>query len=356
MVVTYWRIGCLALVACAAASCDATPEGGTLTGDGGADASTEVDDVTVDTTEPPLDAPIQDAADLSWHPAPALPSPRQSAACAAFGGAIFVAGGLVLPSTSNPAIDELLRLDPGAPAWSVRKPMPVATCCMAVATMGERIFFAGGYQADGMTPSDRLLVYDPAADSWQEGPPMPTPRALATAVEWNGQLAVVGGRTGFPWTVTGVIELFDPVGATWSRAPTTEPTPREAAVGVRAGGKLIVAGGYPDRSLYGVDTVDIFETNWSAGPTMPRAGGQMAFGVTAQGLVVAGGWGPSGHSGASSIWDLHGPAWTRLPDLPTARAGACGAIVGNDFYAVGGGQFTPGGLWTSVAAVEVLRQ
>jgi hypothetical protein len=32
----------------------------------------------------------------------------------AFGQAFFVAGGLVLPSTSNPAIDELLRFDPGS--------------------------------------------------------------------------------------------------------------------------------------------------------------------------------------------------------------------------------------------------
>jgi N-acetylneuraminic acid mutarotase len=183
---------------------------------------------------------------------------------------------------------------------------------------------------------------------------MPTPRALAVAIEWKGKLAVVGGRTGFPWHVTGAFEIFDPVSATWSQGPTTEPTPREAAAVVSASGRLIVAGGYPDGSLYGVDTVDVFETTWSAGPAMPGAGGQLAFGMTAYGLVVAGGWRFGGHTGASAIWDLRGPAWTSLPDMATARAGACGATIGNDFYAVGGGQYTPGGMWTSVAVVEAL--
>jgi len=65
----------------------------------------------------------------------------------------------------------------------------------------------------------------------------------------------------------------------------------------------------------------------------------MAFGVIAQGLVVAGGWGPSAHSPASALWDLHAAAWTSLPDMANARAGACGANVGGDFYVVGGGQY-----------------
>jgi hypothetical protein len=183
---------------------------------------------------------------------------------------------------------------------------------------------------------------------------MPTPRANAAAVEWNGKLAIVGGTTGVPWTTTGVIELFDPASATWSQGPTTELTPRGAAATVRAGGKLIVAGGYPERSLYGVNTVEVFDTTWSEGPPMPYLGGQLAFAVIPQGLVVAGGWGPSGHTASSAIWDLHAAAWTSLPDMGTPRAGACGANVGNDFYAVGGGQFV-GIQWESVAVMEVLH-
>jgi N-acetylneuraminic acid mutarotase len=298
--------------------------------------------------------PLSDAGALSWHRATALPSPRQSASCVEFGGALYVAGGLVLPSDASTAFtDELLRFDLGSSTWVARTPMPSATCCTAAARLGTKIYVAGGYESDGTTRSNRLLIYDPTSDSWQAGPPMPTRRANAVAVEWNGKLAVVGGGIESQ-KITGVIELFDPATASWSPGPTAEPTPKATAAIVNANGRMIVAGGYPELSLYGTNTVDVFDTTWSAGPPMPVTGGQMAFGVIAAGLVVAGGWGPTLHSAASAIWDMHSTSWSSLPDMTTARAGACGANVGGDFYAVGGGQFT-GIAWTSVSDVEVLR-
>ena len=72
-------------------------------------------------------------------------------------------------------------------------------------------------------------------------------------------------------------------------------------------------------------------------------------------LVLAGGWGPAAHTDFVDAWLPGSAAWDEVPPLSVARAGACGATLGDALYVVGGGVYEGAGVWQSVDAVDVLR-
>jgi N-acetylneuraminic acid mutarotase len=153
-----------------------------------------------------------------WRTLPSLAKKRQNAMGVAVGDTMYVIGGL----GPNALLTDVERLDSTQTAWTFATPLPNAQCCAAAAAIGGTIAVAGGYGADGHTPTNALLLFDIATEIWTSGPPMPTARANAMAAVWNGKLAVIGGGTQPGATQqTGVIEFYDPIAGTWSTSTLT---------------------------------------------------------------------------------------------------------------------------------------
>ena len=110
------------------------------------------------------DVHIYDPAADRWTPGPAIPA-RGTSGAATVGGAIYVIGG---ESQSKRAVlGEVLRLAPGAGAWTHAAPMPVPRSYARAVVFKESIYVIGGSTDYGASHSSRgsMLVerFEPSA-------------------------------------------------------------------------------------------------------------------------------------------------------------------------------------------------
>jgi non-specific serine/threonine protein kinase len=100
--------------------------------------------------------------------------------------------------------------------------MPTPRTAVAVTGLGDKIYVAGGLEADGSV-SNRVEVYNPAFDSWSEIPPMPEGRHTAGALNWHDELLVIGGfvTEGFDEPTARVFK-YSPVTGEWTENPPLE--------------------------------------------------------------------------------------------------------------------------------------
>jgi N-acetylneuraminic acid mutarotase len=276
---------------------------------------------------------------------------RQSAMGVAVGEAMYVLGGF----DESGLLDDVERLELGDTDWTTAPSLPTPQCCAAAGLIGTVVAIAGGYQADGHTPTDALLLFDTATGDWQSGPPMPTARANAMAAVWDGKLVVIGGGTQYGAVqATGVIESFDPMSNSWSTSPLAV-TPRSAGIAVTDSHRVYVIGGASQNSLYGDPIVEILTAEGvTSAPSLGLARVQVAGGLLPAGLVVAGGWTANLDTAAAEGLLGAQTMWQSLPPMPTSRAGAAAAVVNGSLIVAGGGQFLQS-EWVQQDVVEALE-
>jgi hypothetical protein len=310
--------------------------GGSRGGDAGLDAGTGGEAI---------------ATGFSWNALPSLAKKRQNPMGVALGETMYVLGGF----NESGLLEDVERLDPGQAAWTAAPSLPNPQCCAAAGVLGSVIAVAGGYGADGETPTDALLLFDSTMGTWRSGPPMPTARVNAMGAVWNGKLAVIGGSTQFgSGQVTGVIEIYDPVSNSWTTS-TLAVTPRASGVAVVDSDRIYVIGGVVQNSLYGDSIVEIVTAaGVTVGPSLGLSRAQVAGGLLPAGLAVAGGWTPAFETATAEVLLGARAAWQMLPPMPTKRAGAAAAVVDGSLIVAGGGQFQGAG-WIAQDAVEALR-
>jgi Kelch motif protein/galactose oxidase-like protein len=246
----------------------------------------------------------------TWSPAGNLVSARANHQAVLLGdGRVLVMGGRQpgRPLSSAEIFDPRLRSWTSTGSLLVARDRPQALLLpdgKVLVTGGVSVDTGGSLDASVLfgSPLTTTELYDPATKVWVPGPAMSAGRVgHAMAMLGNGDVFVVGGtRDPAP------AEILDPHTRTW--ASTTEVAPRIApAVGVLAGGRVIVAGGLFEKydpatvqstgyTVVLLSSVDIFDTgtgSWSAGPPMAVARWLATGSVLSDGrLLVCGGGNP----------------------------------------------------------------
>lgn len=127
-----------------------------------------------------------------------LPEPRRSSAAVVLDGSIYLLGGLTgTGSDFGSATSSLWVARPGE-AWQVRAPMPgPARFTASVGAVGGRFLVVGGCTAEGgkIRNLDDILAYDPRRDQWTTLGRLPFPLRGACGLVIGDQLVVFGGYT-----------------------------------------------------------------------------------------------------------------------------------------------------------------
>jgi N-acetylneuraminic acid mutarotase len=153
--------------------------------------------------------------------------------------------------------------------------------------------------------------------------------------------------------------VYDPAADAWETLPATLPTPREHLAAATVEGKLLAIGGrWPGEGNY--DTVEIYDPvsgEWESGAAMPTARGGLTAAAVGNRVHVAGGEDfdsrPTCTYPQHEVYDLETDTWLTFPNLPTPRHGLTSAVVGEEWFVIGGG--TKAAALTLVSSSDLIE-
>lgn len=231
-------------------------------------------------------------------------------------------------STPEPATDGAeptgapTASSPSAPglAWEILEDAPFARLEMAVTAYGGRIWLAGGLSPLGEALTD-VEIFDPATGEWTDGPPLPTGVHHAALVSDGERLMFIGGYIGadFSRITDTVLVLADGAGE-WVAGPTL-PAPRAAGAAAFDGSRVVYAGGFTPDDL-SADVFGLTGDAWERIGSLGNARDHLAATSDGDGTV----WLMGGRIGglASNLADVEvvtDEGVSRLAELPTRRGG-----------------------------------
>ncbi len=193
-----------------------------------------------------------------------MPAGRSAHATCAFGGKIYVFGGISADVYSS-ATNTVYVYDPQNDTWAQKAEMPYANAFCAIAVVDGLIYLMGGSQSISSPPAATVMAYDPVTESWVQGADMPTPRLLAAASVVDAKIYVIGGSTE-NWTsfCHPHVEVYDPATSTWTRRADM-PTARTSLGSCVVDGKIYAIGGYlPTRACTINELYDPATDSWTA--------------------------------------------------------------------------------------------
>lgn len=215
-------------------------------------------------------------------PTGTLNDPRKVSVVAAVGNKILFAGGIPVPTGPGPNFSATVDIyDITTNSWSTAS-LSQARSGMTVATMGSKVFFAGG---TGILPSgsvgltSRIDIYDAIADSWSTME-MPHADGLLSSLASGNKLVIVGGN---------FADIYDAGSKRWTTTNFGQPRYLITANNVK--GKLYFAGGVTNKStLTPTSRIDIYDPatdSWSISQlSKPKYG---MSGLLARSMIWAGG-------------------------------------------------------------------
>lgn len=281
------------------------------------------------------DAPSEPGSTASgpgntWASLALMIEPRQEVGVAAIGNRVFVAGGFrANGSTAN----TLEIYDVSANAWSMGAPMPAAVNHPGAAAVGGRLYVIGGSLASGAS-TNAVQEYDPTRNEWALRAPMPTARNAVVAGVRNGRIYVAGGAPG-----GRDLEAYDPAADRWERLPPM-PTPRNHLAGGFVGDRLFAIGGRPPNTLATNEAFDAAAGAWTSRTAMPTGRSGHGAAVVRGCLYVFGGEGnasrPDGVFPQNEAYDPRSNTWEALAPMPTPRHGIGAVAMGDRIFIPGG--------------------
>lgn len=154
--------------------------------------------------------------------------------------------------------------DANSGTWSILE-LPEPRSGMAVLTLGNKIYFAGGGGPDSLT-HDRIYVYDDALNSWSFLN-HPESRTYQTGTSSGKKLFFVG------YSITGrsTVNIYDVPSNSWTSLPLSPDRDHPAVIA--AGTKVIFAGGNLG-TAHNFTPVDVFDL-----PTLQWTTTQLPFGT-----------------------------------------------------------------------------
>jgi N-acetylneuraminic acid mutarotase len=286
-----------------------------------------------------------------WRPGPSLYEPRAGLAATVHAGSIYAAGGAGLVDPH----DNFEEYDPEIGRWLDRAALPVGLERFAMASLGGRIYVAGGFSAEsGPEPITQMWSFDPDANVWQGEPDMPGPKSAFSLLAVDGALYAVGGEGGVPG-----IFVYDPEALAWSAAPAPERINRRGAAAVVVDGAIWLIGGVREgASTAEIDIFDVESGDWSEGPALPEPRAGHAAAVLNGQIHVFGGRDATMQRTVRDHFHIMpgAPAWRTGAALPSARTEAAAAALDGEVWLIGGGAgagfFAP---FTAVDTVDVIR-
>jgi hypothetical protein len=313
-------------------------------------------------------------AHTGWHARAPLPWPVQEIYAAVWQDRIVTAGGLKATRGQPLHIEDRVGLfDPAADAWAEGPRLPAPRHHPMLVASGATLWAIGGYgrsEAGEWTNATAVWSLTPGAPAWTPGPALPAPQAEAVGLSHAGRVHLVTGRSPGAAANAGWNDQADTdrhqvlADGRWETARPC-PMARNSAAGAVLDGALWIAGG---RTVTGggtgrLERYDPTADRWDTlaplppSPTGQQVGGGLAMAALGGRLVAFGGeWFAPGGGGVFAetwIYDPARDAWTRGPDMPTPRHGLAAGAVGDDIYAIAGGDVVSGGNATGV--VESFR-
>ena len=250
---------------------------------------------------------------------------------------------------------------PGSGYWSTGAPLPTARLFASAATLGNRIYVAGGIDDAGVR---RGLVerYRPSTDTWDTIPSMPDSLdAGHQLLALGGYLYVVGGYSTLEGVGNRKLWRYNPATGNWkamAEAPHNRQFPAAAAVA----GKICVFGGFLDNGPVSasVDCWTESSNTWAPAADMPVPLKFHGTAVSGSLVYVYGGYFPPDFPNqAMRSWDALTDTWAFVtgPDASgTGRPGPAMGFVDGHLYIIGSAwpyaqAFSPSnGVWTELAA------
>jgi N-acetylneuraminic acid mutarotase len=285
--------------------------------------------------------PAEPARPGAWRDGPDMPGRRLEPAVAAAGAQLVVAGGFSTSAREGLEITrEVIALDTLAGTWGALPELPVGWTHASLAASGGTLYLLGGLEGPTFVPRGEAYALDPGADAWRDLPPLPPgqERGAAAVVVAPPHVYLLGGSSAGTAALASVLD-YNVAASTWTPLPDL-PAPRSHAAAMRMGdGTLIVAGGLAHETgapLAEVYALPFGGAAWEPRRPMPTARGGCAYGVALGRLICAGGEAGSSALRVVEAYDPIGDEWISLPEAPVARAGAQGAVIGQQLYIPGG--------------------
>lgn len=163
---------------------------------------------------------------------------RTGAAIASVGNKIFFAGGG--DGVGDNQTSRVDIYDATTNNWSTAQ-LSQARLGLAAATVGNKVFFAGGGYLNAVAQwidSDLIDIYDNATNTWTTAK-LSQGRMDLSAITTDDKIFFAGGRSGLDFS--NVIDSYDAVTNTWSSSSMSEP--RLFMAGIAVNNKIFWAGG-----------------------------------------------------------------------------------------------------------------
>jgi N-acetylneuraminic acid mutarotase len=281
-------------------------------------------------------APVDQSAPGRWATLAPMPTPRQEVAAAAYGGHVWVIGGLGAGGEPVPTVE---RYDPASDSWDVRPSLPIAVHHAAAVAVGDRLFVLGGYTGGRVrwTALDSVWEWSEARGSWEKRPPMPTARGGLAAVTLGEKIHALGGSVA---DALNAHEVYDPASHRWTIA-NPMPTARDHLAAVAFQERVWALGGRA--SFFGtqyanVEVYDPATDSWRTGPPLPQARGGLAATALPDRILVFGGESPFRIFNATEMYEPAGNRWIAKEPMPTPRHGLGAVAVNGRVYVQAGGR------------------
>lgn len=241
---------------------------GGLAADGSALATLEIYDVSAD----------------RWTAGPTMPAARHHPGTGALGGKVYVTGGYDAGAFPGSPTATVFEFDPASTQWITRRPMPVERAAHVAVAFGGKMYVFGGVSGGSVVATAH--VYDPITDTWTSIRPMPTAREHLAAAVVGSRIMLVGGRR---VGNNAELEAYDPASDSWERLPSM-PTARGGLAAAAARGKLYTFGGESPGVFATNEEFDPSAGSWrSVAPLPTPRHGMAAVAVNDTVFVIGGG-------------------------------------------------------------------
>ncbi len=179
---------------------------------------------------------------------------------------ILFAGGMVMGAYSS-RVD---IYDVVSNTWTTAELTQPERQGMAVATVGDKILFAGGGDNDNGATTKRVDIYNASNNTWSTAE-LSQGREYFAAATLGDKVLFAGGRTwqtsgGYStWAASNVVDIYDNSTGEWTTAALSEARSDLSATAVD--GKIYFAGGFSDQFQQipskALDIFDVTANSWS---------------------------------------------------------------------------------------------
>jgi len=293
---------------------------------------------------------MPDAPTSAWSLASTMPRRALEPGVATLGQRVVIAGGF--DTSLGEGLDITARVDvfdTATRTWGTLPDAPVRWTHLNLAVVGDTVYLAGGLEGTQLIAHGEAFALGPG-QAWQAIAPLPPgdERGASGVVAAPGRLYLLGGASSTA-ALASCLE-YDTTAGTWSHLPDL-PAPRSHPAAMRmSDGTLIVAGGLasldasdPRGEVWALPAPGVAARAWQPRTAMHLPGdrdlrGGCAYGVVIGELICVGG---EAGQAADRVVEGYNPyldVWTAHEAMPVDRAGTQGAAVGARLFVPGGAE------------------